>query len=402
MEVGEVRTSAARAALQRAADAHPLTTGGSARRRANNFDALRLLAALAVLVSHGFALAGEPQPKVGSQDLGTIGVYVFFGISGFLIAQSWTIEPSFWRYLAKRALRIMPALVVVLLFTVLMLGPIFTTVTAGEYFSRADTWTYLLRNSVLTTAGELPGVFVDNTYPRQVNGSLWTLAPESWAYLGVAFLGVTGVLRRSWVAPAVAALLLAVPHDPTGLIPWPKEIWLLQAFAIGTCLYLLRERIPWHGGVALILLAAFAIAPSEGLQLKLVVVAVPYAAVYLAYRGPAALRRLTTRGDFSYGIYLYAWPVGQAVAAAWTGIGATALIALSLPLTYLLAVGSWHYVERPALSLKNSLRVRTADPRAPTADGRAGDTPLDSPPHAPTTRGEAYATAATDDARPAG
>jgi peptidoglycan/LPS O-acetylase OafA/YrhL len=354
--------------MQRAADDHRLTPAGSAGRRVNNFDALRLIAALAVLVSHAFALAGDPQPTIGSQDLGTVGVYAFFGISGFLIAQSWTIEPHLWRYLAKRALRIMPALLVLLLFTVLVLGPLYTSLTVGRYATHGDTWTYLLRNAVLATDAELPGVFGDNAYPRQVNGSLWTLAPEAWAYIGVAALGLAGALRRTWAPLVVAAFLLALPHDPTGLLPGaPKEIWLLQAFAAGTCLYLFQDRIPWHGGIALVLVAAYAFVPSEALQLKLVIVAVPYAVIYLAYRGPAALRRLTRRGDFSYGIYLYAWPVGQAVAAAWTGISSLALIAVSLPLTYLLAVASWRFVERPALSLKKALAGRTVEPRAPAA-----------------------------------
>jgi peptidoglycan/LPS O-acetylase OafA/YrhL len=298
-------------------------------------------------------------------------VWAFFGISGFLIAQSWTIDAHVWRYLAKRALRILPALLVVLLVTVFVIGPLFTTLALGEYLTHAGTWSYLLRNSVLFTASELPGVFVENAYPRQVNGSLWTLAPEAWAYLATAALGLAGGLRRPWVALSVALALIALPHDPTGLLPAPSEIWVLQAFAVGACLFLFRERIPWHGGIAVGLAAAFALAPSEPLQLKLAVVAIPYVAIHLAYRGPAVLRRLTTRGDFSYGIYLYAWPVGQAVAAAWAGIGAAALIAVSLPLTFLLAVASWHWVERPALALKASLKPRASDPRARAEDGAA-------------------------------
>jgi peptidoglycan/LPS O-acetylase OafA/YrhL len=353
------------AAWRRIAERHRLTRGGTEQRRVNNFDALRLLAALAVLVSHAFALAGNAQPTVGSQNLGQIGVYVFFGISGFLIAQSWTIEPRVWRYLAKRALRILPALIVALLFTVLVLGTIFTAQPVGDYLTASGTWAYLLQNSVLQTTGELPGVFVDNPYPRQVNGSLWTLAPEAWAYLGLAALGLAGALKRSWVPIAVAIVLIAVPHDPTGVIPWPKEIWLLQAFAVGSCLFLFQDRIPWHGGIALLLIVAYAIAPTESLQLKLVVVAVPYATIYLAYRGPAVLQRLTRRGDFSYGIYLYAWPVGQAVAATWSGVTSLGMIALSLPVTYLLGVASWRCVERPALALKKRLTVRTVEPRAP-------------------------------------
>jgi len=343
--------------------------------RTNNFDFLRLVAALAVLVSHAFALTGRAQPAVGSHELGTIGVWVFFGISGYLIAQSWTLDPTLWRFLAKRALRIFPALVTALLLTVLVIGPLFTTLRPGEYFADVRTWSYLLEGAALRTPTELPGLFAANPYPRQVNGSLWTLAPEAWAYLAVSAVGLAGGLRRRWVAPAIAALLVVAPHDPTGLIPWPREIWLLQAFAVGASLYVLRDRVPWHGGIALALVAAFALAPSP-VQLKLAVVAIPYAAVWVGEHGPAALRRMTPRGDYSYGIYLYAWPVGQATAAAWDGVGVAALIGVSLFVAWLLAIASWHVVERPALNLKRALGARPA-PRAVIVAERAHLAPAD-------------------------
>lgn len=344
------------------ARAHPLSADGRQLGRVNNFDALRLLAALAVLVSHAVAIAGEEQPRIGTHDLGTIGVFVFFAISGFLIAQSWTIEPHLWHYLAKRALRILPALIVLLIFTVFVLGPAFTTLSLTNYYASTATWQYLLSNSVLVVEHDLPGVFEANPYPGQVNGSLWTLGPEALAYFGLAALGVAGALHRKWIAPFVAALLIAWPHDPTGLVPWPNEIWLLQTFAVGVSLYILREHIPWHGGIALVLMAAYVLAPSQA-ETELAVIAMPYATMWVAYRGPAALRRLTTHGDFSYGIYLYAWPVGQAVAALVPAASPLLVIAVSLPVTLALGVASWHVVEKPALILKKSLKGRSAEPR---------------------------------------
>ena len=355
------------------ARAHPLSADGRQLGRVNNFDALRLLAALAVLVSHAFALGGAEQPTVGTQTLGTIGVYVFFGISGFLIAQSWIIEPHLWHYLAKRALRILPALILLLILTVFVLGPAFTTLPLADYFASADTWQYF-KNSVMALEHDLPGAFAANEgRPLEVNGVLWTLGPETWAYLALAALGLAGALRRKWAAPLVAALVIVWPHDPTGVIPWPHQIWLLQAFAVGTSLYVLRDHIPWHGGIALILVGAFALAPSEALQLKLAVTAIPYATIWVAYRGPAALRRLTTHGDFSYGIYLYAWPVGQGVVAVAADASPLLVLAVSLPVTFALAIASWHLVEKPALALKKSLPGRSAEPRV------EGETSLPTP-----------------------
>ncbi len=363
--------------LSAVARAHPLSAGGRQLGRLNNFDALRLLAALSVLVSHAFALTGAEQPKIGAFNLGTVGVYVFFAISGFLIAQSWLIDPHLWRYLAKRALRILPALFLVLLLSVFVLGPVFTTASLADYFTSSQTWRYLTKNSIFALEHELPGVFVDNPDPREVNGPLWTLGPEVWAYLLLAALGLVGALRRKWVAPVVAMALIAWPHEPTDVIPWPHQIFLLQMFAVGMSLYVLRSHIPWHGGIAAVLVGAFVLAPVEAAQVKLAVIAIPYATIWVAYRGPSVLRRLTTRGDFSYGLYLYAWPVGQAVAALVANAGPLLMIALSLPVTFALAIASWHLVEKPSLAFKKSLKGRSAEPRVDEPPGSVPAVSLD-------------------------
>jgi peptidoglycan/LPS O-acetylase OafA/YrhL len=338
--------------------------GNRAPSRVNCFDALRLLAALAVLVSHSFSLAGDRQPHLGTLELGVVGVFVFFGISGFLIAQSWSIDPHVGRFLAKRALRLWPALLVVLLVSTLVIGPAVSTLPLADYLSRAETWSYLGNNAVFATAHELPGVFARHPTPREVNASIHTLQPEVWAYLGIAILGLAGGLRRAWVAPVVAVVLWIAPHQHVA--PWPDEIFMLQAFAVGTALYVLRARVPWNPVLAAGGLGAWLLAPPS-LELGLVVVVVPYAAIYLAYHGPAALRRLTARGDFSYGIYVFAWPIGQVLVALWPSVSTPAVIAITLPVTVAVGAASWRFVERPALAYKKRLVKRTAEPRTPGA-----------------------------------
>ncbi len=138
---------------------------------------------------------------------------------------------------------------------------------------------------------------------------------------------------------------------------------MLQAFGVGASLYVLREYVPWHLGLVVIGLIAWAVTP-EGIQLLLAVGVIPYAAIFIAYRGPAILRKLTARGDFSYGVYLIGWPVGQIVALLWGSSVTTALVVgISLPVTYLLAMASWTYLEKPALALKKHLGGRRNEPR---------------------------------------
>ena len=134
---------------------------------------------------------------------------MFFAMSGFLIAKSWSDLPRLVPFAVKRALRILPALVVAVSVTVFVIGPLFTTLPLTSYFSDPVTWLYLVRCSLLITFfGTLPGVFEDNPYPDAVNGSLWTLPVEACCYAMAAALGPSACFD------AAAARRLQLPAPP--------------------------------------------------------------------------------------------------------------------------------------------------------------------------------------------
>src|SRR3954463_2752853 len=143
--------------------------------RHNNFDLLRLLAALSVIFSHAFLLAENSQdhdPLMlltgGQAILGLAGVFVFFTISGYLITQSFETTASPLIFLAKRALRIFPGLILCLLVCVFVIGPLITKLPLPEYFSRRETFLFLLRNAVLDVEyNRLPGV---EFWPHNIGG----------------------------------------------------------------------------------------------------------------------------------------------------------------------------------------------------------------------------------------
>jgi len=172
--------------------------------RSNNFDALRVAAATTVVFSHSFLIAAgndHREPLVlltGNQAvLGLAGVFVFFAISGFLVTQSWEETRAPLRYLAKRALRIFPGLIVALVVTAFVLAPLVTMLPLADYLHRPEPYRYVLWNTLLDTrVHELPRVmFVDNPVGLEVNGSLWTLRYEFEMYLMVMALGLAGLLR---------------------------------------------------------------------------------------------------------------------------------------------------------------------------------------------------------------
>src|SRR6266446_7808240 len=171
--------------------------------RQNNFDALRLIAAISVIFSHSFLITEGTQNNewlillTGNQSiLGLTGVFVFFAISGFLVTQSFEQTGDAWRFLAKRALRIFPGLFVATLLSAFVLAPLVTALPLGAYLSRPEPYEYVLGNTLLDqTIHELPGVsFVENPVGLEINGSLWTLRLEFTMYLMVLGLGLLRLL----------------------------------------------------------------------------------------------------------------------------------------------------------------------------------------------------------------
>jgi peptidoglycan/LPS O-acetylase OafA/YrhL len=335
--------------------------------RNNNFHLLRLVAALAVLGSHAFPLAsgdrqGEPLRAALGCTPGSIAVDLFFLVSGLLVTISLVRRASAADFVRARVLRIWPGLAVSLLLTVALLGPAFTTLPMGSYFADKETWRYLAKNLALLhgIAYDLPGVFTANPWPRSVNGSLWTLPGEVRCYIALLAAWTlarwadrqrTGMALRVVVAAAWCALLAwhlavlrhATLEDSPGRLPW--------MFCTGAAMYLARDRIvlSWRAaGVAGLALLASTLHPlAFGFTYTAVL---PYVMLCLAYLPRGAILGFNRLGDYSYGTYIYAFPVQQSLVALHPGMGAGALFAASLVATLVLAVASWHVVEHPALA----------------------------------------------------
>ncbi|NNF24113.1 MAG: acyltransferase family protein [Rhodobacteraceae bacterium] len=147
----------------------------------NNFNLIRFLAASGVLISHAYPIsqgpeAIQPLERLVGMTLGHVCVLIFFAISGFLILRSFDRSSTLISWTSARVLRIFPALIVVLILTVLFYGPLLTHLPIAQYFSAPETITYVPRNiSLAFLQYPLPGVLVDAPYVGAINGSLWTL-----------------------------------------------------------------------------------------------------------------------------------------------------------------------------------------------------------------------------------
>lgn len=365
--------------------AAPLTTmllADVVNRRDNNLDALRLIAASLVIVDHAFPIAGRSHFANGvlGFTLGNLAVSAFFAMSGYLIAKSWVDDPDLVRFTAKRVLRLMPALIVAALFGALVIGALTTSLPIGEYLRNPATRSFITHNSaVFPIQYSLPGVFQANPYPAAVNGSLWSLPIEVMAYGIVLVLGFAGLLRRrTWVFAVFLAVLYVHLRLPSSRF-LGKGVWfympvvqmweLFAMFLMGTLAYLYRDRIVLSPTLAAGMLAVMAVTLKTSMAPAVYLVTVPYVLLVIGYSTLPWLRRLTTPGDVSYGIYIYAFPVQQTLAHLRPGTNPWLAAAAALPITYGLAFASWRIVEKPALKLKKLLPGARRQPAASLAGG---------------------------------
>ena len=343
----------------------------------NNFDALRICAATAVLYSHQHALTGQFEPSVlGLHTLGGFAVLVFFTISGYLVTTSWRADPSVLRFAARRALRIWPAYTAVVFLSVYGLGAWLSELPLGAYLRDPDTAGYLA-NIALASRNALPGVFMDNPLPRAVNGSLWTIPLEVQCYVALAAAGLLGALRHRaiWLGLiGVMAVWYQARFGPDFHADWQLRREMLLYFVAGSAASVLQAQ--WDTrriGVTLVLSALAAALWLAQLRYLALLSIVPFAVIAFGTSSTPVVRRVGRWGDPSYGIYLIAFPVQQAVIQLfWPALGFGGTLALALAITVALAYLSWHGLEKFALRLKprrqpNAAWGRALKDRATTA-----------------------------------
>lgn len=324
--------------------------------RANGFDGLRLLLAVGIVVFHSHTLATAGAGLFWPiETLARLILPAFFILSGYLVMCSLERCGTVREFLLLRLLRILPALTLTTLASVFLIGPLFTTVGLRDYFSDPTVPAYL-RNILVWSHFALPGLFEGNPRSGIVNGSLWTIQLEVICY---GLLAVFSVLSRGRLLDVLLVLwagLLLFPEIPfVGLaLAWLPAKDLVLGFAAGALLQRYRGRVildPLAGHISLLL--AFCLVRA-GLA-ALAILPLAYGVIWLALRRiPASL----TRADYSYGLYLAAYPLQQAAIHVFPGIAWWGVLTLALPPALICAALLWHGVERPLLARKHEIIVR--------------------------------------------
>lgn len=332
--------------------------------RANNLNAVRLVLAGMVMFSHSFVLSygseyGDPLSRLtgGQESFGSIAVDLFFVISGLLITASWLRSKSMNDFLLRRVLRIYPGFVVALAFSALL-----TWILCPEFWQHIGNglgWTeaFLADATTLSIKSmQWPGTFARNPFPGASNGSLWSIQPEFECYLLVAGIGLLFLFKRRMLILITTGALCA--RFAFGILhtgdPGHQSNRLYLYFLMGMLTWLFRDKIKFSLlsalGCIVVLLVSTRFTPVFSL---LFVIAGSYATLSIGLSKPWRLTRWTEKTDISYGVYLYAFPVQQVV-AMYPGMR-TAIVNLliSVPVTVILALLSWHFVEHRFLKMKS-------------------------------------------------
>lgn len=328
--------------------------------RANNFDFIRFLAATLVIFSHSYPLSTgnenlEPLMWLskGQSTLGDVAVFVFFITSGYLITQSYDRKKDIISFAISRTLRIFPGLIVVLLLSVFLLGPIITS--SINYFTETGTYTFLASVTLYQFNHFLPGVFEDNIFGRAVNGSLWTLKYEFLFYILVGVLGMLNKLNKK----TVIFLFLCSFFISFFSLPFGETInrvpLMFQFFAAGMIIYLFRDKIPLNKCLAYVSIFIIIFSIFAGGFTKVFIIFGSYLLMYIVYSTKFKLHNFSKYGDFSYGLYIYAFPIQQTVTYFSGGeMNYLTNFIISFPIVLFFSYLSWHLIERPTLKLKKS------------------------------------------------
>ena len=325
--------------------------------RNNNFNLLRLIGATLVIFGHSYTTFG-PQgihDYINAINAGELGVQIFFVISGFLVAQSFANKPHSIEFLGARVLRIFPGLLVALLFTVL-LGSFMTTLPFSEYFNSPKVWDYFSNNAMLSVRFELPGVFENNSFPKVVNGSLWTLPKEFSLYIILMAVGAAGGLSSRAVTNVVCMLFVFMHLQQTAT--WHLTLGIAHVdgavfcFMIGVLFYANRVRILISLRLAVVVLLLTVLSVKYNYYTFLTVqVCIAYLVFVVAYHEKLQLP-IFRHADYSYGLYIYAFPLQQALAQLDVTKNFSLYILLCFIVILPFAMFSWHFIEKPSLRLK--------------------------------------------------
>ena len=335
-------------------------------RRQNNFNLIRLAAALLVIMSH---CVGNDDPifimSSGHLRGSTLGIRIFFFLSGLLVSHSHDQSPSRLNFVWKRVLRLYPAAIVVVVLSACVMGPLITTLDLSAYFRNPQFYQYLRTCLLVRVYYHLPGVFGQSPLGPGVNSSLWTLSLELKLYAGVLAAGYIKNKKLYITLLVILVILLvtaglyqhAVKLQGTIIFGEHFKLFPYSDLSAFFLLGILCDRCSRHIIISnrwllLILPACFLLVTVPFFCKTGSLLLLPPVLLYLAVSRHPWITKLTPRPDLSYGMYIFAYPIEQLEINYLHIHSPTAVFLLNIVFTLPFAMGSWYWVESKALQWK--------------------------------------------------
>lgn len=294
--------------------------------RNNNFNILRFIAAIFVLVGHMYYITGSVPFVVYGQAVSTIGVKILFLLSGYFITISYLSDDTprhLIRYAVKRIFRIFPALIFVVVAS-MVIGSFVSTLSFHDYWANSHTWRYL-DNILMKPRYDLPGVFTDNPYPNAVNGSLWTMPVELFMYVCVPLFCLFHARFKTLPGSGIILLFLSVTALRFALpamgitrivvygTDWCAALAILPYYLSGCCYAVFRTyKQLWNMQLAAFLMFILGCCHPGFIMNELLFLAIfPYFIFSFGCCEKPLFAAWFRKYDLSYGMYLWGFPVQQ-------------------------------------------------------------------------------------------
>ncbi|WP_439214639.1 acyltransferase family protein [Duffyella gerundensis] len=335
----------------------------------NNFDIVRLVLALIVLLVHAAEVTRSTDiawlAKILDSDFAVKG---FFSISGYLICKSYIRSSSLGSYFKKRFARILPAYIFAIFFC-MIIGVCLTTLPLMNFILNKTTLKYVVANLSFLNFVQptLPGVFTDN--PNQpMDGSLWTIKAELMLYLLLP--AIVPFIKKYPLKTYLAIFAVSVVwfFYFTSIYSGPKAetlakqfIYLSSYFFFGS---LLATNISFFSKLKEISIASLVLyVLMKNTHLSFLIEPIVYSAMVILFCTNMFKEvKISHYGDLSYGLYLYHWPVIQVIThfGLYDSSPYMALL-LTIIITLTMALISWHLLEKRFLQRKRTYSVDATD-----------------------------------------
>ncbi len=338
------------------------------KRHSTGFDYLRLILSILIIFFHTFIICYGRQTEtlLWTGPLRSLWYFLvpgFFGMSGFLVASSLMRVNNLVEFITLRGLRILPALCGEVFISAFLIGTFLTEAPLQEYFFNLTFFQYLL-NAVGDIHYFLPGLFVHSAMGPLVNAQLWTIPYELECYGIITIIGFVGLARYPRMLCLAVFLYTLFVHT----IDWysgrfvmeyrPPEHMTVSCCLWGIFIYIYRHKIPYNlyllSGCVVVTWLALMYADT----VYIASFPIAYITIYLGLMNPKKVFPVAY-GDYSYGLYLYGFPIQQAVYQVFPKYHIWYIhFPLSLFFASICAYVSWTYLEAKALGKKKVMLAK--------------------------------------------